>query len=350
MDSAKADIASKMQASASRMQQSESPRGDEKRPKGATTGPVPVLSLKAFSFGFSIMPKSARSKTESDKTFDETSEKSSAKDEASTTKPQYQTVADTGGTGGSSAVSTSRAVIPGVAAPGNAGKKLGEALILTLSTRIWNDRLGDTKEAKAWNEATQASEIHEVLDMYGFTAYDKKVWENGVERKHKLRMLLESMTADQINAIRDEYGRTALEIAAHNEDPAAIRLLLECGADPRNDPPECYRAIHLAAKSGDLDLVRLLIVKGEKLDEVTGNGDTPLIMAARAGRQDVVEFLIGAGARLDMLNSCGRNAFIAAIGSGDIGIANLLLKANENASAPFDLNQQDGYEIGRAHV
>jgi len=92
-------------------------------------------------------------------------------------------------------------------------------------------------------------------------------------------------------------GATALHLAARH--PAAIRLLLEHGADPNaRDAGDNATPLHFAAASGSLESVRLLVDAGA---DVHGAGDLHeggvIGWAARKGNEAVVAFLLDHGAR-----------------------------------------------------
>ena len=68
-----------------------------------------------------------------------------------------------------------------------------------------------------------------------------------------------------------------------NREPAdAVRLLLEAGADPDAvTPKDGESALHVAAKDGKLDIVRLLADAGAKLDLENAEGETALAVVEK---------------------------------------------------------------------
>lgn len=68
-----------------------------------------------------------------------------------------------------------------------------------------------------------------------------------------------------------------------NRNPAdAVRLLLEAGADPDAvTPKEGESALHLAAKDGKLDIIRILADAGAKLDLENAEGETALAVVEK---------------------------------------------------------------------
>ena len=65
-----------------------------------------------------------------------------------------------------------------------------------------------------------------------------------------------------------------------------------------NDTP-----LHVAARSGDLDLVLALLEDGAEIDAVGDYGKTPLHNAAQYGHRDLVVNLMALGAKADIPDS-----------------------------------------------
>jgi ankyrin repeat protein len=61
-----------------------------------------------------------------------------------------------------------------------------------------------------------------------------------------------------------------------------------------------WTALHYAAASGDLDIMKLLLERHADIDAASPTGTTPLMLAAREGQEDAVKLLLdeGADARL----------------------------------------------------
>lgn len=91
----------------------------------------------------------------------------------------------------------------------------------------------------------------------------------------------------------------ALSSAAARQSPAAVRLLLEQGANPNAPSPVAgYTPLMWAAYSENVDeaTVRLLLDKGANPKAKGANGETPLSLAKKHGRTAIVEQLERAGA------------------------------------------------------
>ncbi len=57
--------------------------------------------------------------------------------------------------------------------------------------------------------------------------------------------------------------------------------------------------LSLACESGNADLVRELLKAGADVNQTLPNGETPLMMAARTGRLPVMELLLAKGAKVE---------------------------------------------------
>jgi ankyrin repeat protein len=120
--------------------------------------------------------------------------------------------------------------------------------------------------------------------------------------------------------------RRPLYYAVH-ECPEVAVALLEAGANVRLDASDyADKPLVHAAGSGDLNLVRAMLMRGAAADYPAGTTcATPLHAAARGGHREVFEALIDAG--LDPLAS-GRGETVAdaAIWGGSTAIAELLVR------------------------
>jgi len=125
-------------------------------------------------------------------------------------------------------------------------------------------------------------------------------------------------------------GTTPLMRAAKNGDAAAIRLLLEHGADPNARQKNGTTALMLAAGLGRgtgaftkdyateaelLEAVKVLIAAGADVNAVDDGGETPLHFGAQAS-DDIVTFLADRGAKLNVKDNKGRTPVEMALGVG----------------------------------
>ena len=130
-------------------------------------------------------------------------------------------------------------------------------------------------------------------------------------------------------------GSTALMRASKNGDAAAMRLLLEHGADPNIVQKNHTSVLMLAAGLGRgqgvfakdyatdremLEVVKVLVSSGVDVIAVNDNGQTAMHFAVRVS-DDIVRYLAARGAKLDVKDKQGRTPLDAALGMGVRGRA-----------------------------
>src|SRR5262249_8357553 len=84
--------------------------------------------------------------------------------------------------------------------------------------------------------------------------------------------------------------------AAREGKLAAVRLLLERGADPNMPVHGDGNPLIMAAREGHADVVTLLLERGADIDRMVPSDENALIQASGNGRLDVVKLLVGRGA------------------------------------------------------
>lgn len=118
----------------------------------------------------------------------------------------------------------------------------------------------------------------------------------------------------------------ALVEAARDGNTAAVRRLLQSGADPRLPGPDGTTALHWAAERGDAPSVAALLAKGADPNQVNRYGVAPLRGAVVSGSAAAVEALLRAGAKPDAVsNPSGETPLMLASKSGHVDIVRALL-------------------------
>lgn len=165
---------------------------------------------------------------------------------------------------------------------------------------------------------------------------------------------------------RDERGLTGLLIALREPSPRVIQVLLaspQTNVELRNGNDESplmlaaikgqmdlvkqliardadinkpgWTALHYAASSGQVEIMKLLLEKHAFIDAQSPNGTTPLMMAAMYGSPESVRLLLDEGADASMKNQQNMSAIdFAAQGRRPDAIE--MLKTVARAKRPSD--------------
>ena len=143
---------------------------------------------------------------------------------------------------------------------------------------------------------------------------------------------------------RDAYGRTPLHVATFARQRAAVRALVQAGADKGAMESDRYDAVTIAAVADDEETLRTLLSLGASAKLTTSRYDgTALIAAAHLGHDGVVRQLIAAGAPLDHVNNLHWTATIEAVVLGNGGARHqATLKALVEAGANLQLTDRHG--------
>lgn len=158
--------------------------------------------------------------------------------------------------------------------------------------------------------------------------------------------------SDDVN-VANEYGATALYVAAENADVPIVSKLLDAKADPNKALLSGETPLMQAARRGKLDVVRLLLQRGADPNAKEANGgQTALMWAIAEGHPDVADALIESGADIHAKSKGGSSALMFAAQQDDEQSAGLLLaagadpneKMQQNAFTPLMLASVLGHE------
>ena len=120
-----------------------------------------------------------------------------------------------------------------------------------------------------------------------------------------------------------------------------VRRLLEHGADttiPDSDG-KCVTPLHMASSQGWLEVARLLLSYGAKVDKKDKGGNTPFQVASRGGHFEIMELLLEHGACVDSRGCNGSTALHSATSiPGHVDVIQWLLDHGADANA-LDDNQ-----------
>jgi len=129
---------------------------------------------------------------------------------------------------------------------------------------------------------------------------------------------------------KNTVGQTALHIASQASPAEFIevaRVLLLAGADPNTSSDHGMRPIHRVSKSGNIDLLSMLVKFGADVHAVdTFMGEAAIHHAATNGHDEVIRMLLSYSSRwMDDCNSRGETALHQASAGGHLESAKMLL-------------------------
>ena len=91
--------------------------------------------------------------------------------------------------------------------------------------------------------------------------------------------------------VANRHGHTCLMIACYKGHLKIARYLIDAKADVNRKSVKGNTALHDCAESGSLEIMKLLLANGARID-VDAYGMTPLLAAAVTGHIHIVEYLI----------------------------------------------------------
>jgi ankyrin repeat protein len=95
---------------------------------------------------------------------------------------------------------------------------------------------------------------------------------------------------------RNDFHNTPLVVAMLGDAVNAAGVLLASGADVELPEKGGFRALHIAAETGDARLVELLLDHKAQIDAKADDGTTPLGVATKKGREAIAKLLRSHGA------------------------------------------------------
>ncbi|MDB4353979.1 ankyrin repeat domain-containing protein [Akkermansiaceae bacterium] len=135
-------------------------------------------------------------------------------------------------------------------------------------------------------------------------------------------------------------GMTPLIEAAHKDDTALAKRLLDSGAAPSAENRYGITPLYLACLNGNGDLVTALLEAGADPNAAIVGKETALMTASRTGKIGAVEALLKAGAKVDARDQSDQSAIMWAAAEGNLEVVKALLAAGAD---PFRQLENSGY-------
>lgn len=136
-------------------------------------------------------------------------------------------------------------------------------------------------------------------------------------------------------AIGIPYNEESFERCVLEENTWAAELFLKAGFLPDATDKNGVPLLNLAARTGNLNMVKILLRGGAKIDQQSHDrGSSALIDACTGKAIDIVRNLIAAGADVNLKSKDGQSGLVIAVGLNDEETAAELLKAGANPDDP----------------
>jgi ankyrin repeat protein len=149
-----------------------------------------------------------------------------------------------------------------------------------------------------------------------------------------LKMLI-SMGAN-VNNFADDHGPTPAHIAAEKNYAGVLSILGQGRADFNRPNQNGLMPLHLAALSGSVRSLEVLVEFNAELDRQAGQDSiTPVYCASQNGHVEALQSLIDLGADIHKpAKTSGRTPFSIAAAQGMVGVLDILLKHKANIDQP----------------
>lgn len=123
-------------------------------------------------------------------------------------------------------------------------------------------------------------------------------------------------------------SRSALVGAARSGNVEITKILLDQGMNPDDHVYIGDRPLHVAIERNHTDVVKLLVKRGADVNARNSTGESPLIIAIRSrvgNTLEIIKFLVSNGADVNASSIFGKNALGTAAKHGDPEIVKYLL-------------------------
>jgi len=140
---------------------------------------------------------------------------------------------------------------------------------------------------------------------------------------------------------RNRDNATPLQIAAEHKHTAAVKRLLELGADWQTKRNDGWSPLYTAAYFGDHETVLALLLKGADVNGTNDDGWTPLHAASAQGHLRCIQIMVeDFKAKVNVLNQQGTTPIFHATIGGRRKIVDYLF----NNGADINLSSQGGWK------
>ncbi|XP_053306920.1 fibronectin type 3 and ankyrin repeat domains protein 1 isoform X2 [Spea bombifrons] len=133
----------------------------------------------------------------------------------------------------------------------------------------------------------------------------------------------------------DKFGLSPLMVAAQKGYLRLVEILIDHGADVKQQDGSGKNCLMLACFSGHLDVVQYLRKQGASWESRDKGGCTAMHWAADGGHLKVIQWMITDGCEVDVKDNCSEWTPLMRVSAitGDPDVAQCLIKAGANVNA-----------------
>ncbi|KAI8936457.1 hypothetical protein NX059_006863 [Plenodomus lindquistii] len=141
------------------------------------------------------------------------------------------------------------------------------------------------------------------------------------------RRIEKPATRQQVNNPMENFaGYAALHLAAHQGRLAIIKLLVEKGQPIDQMSDNCHTALSLALEGDHIEVMQYLLEQGAFPDALNGDGSTVLHLAARRGQSRATELLLDYMENPNVIDRNGCSALHIAVAEGQTDVVRVILE------------------------
>ncbi|CAH0549633.1 unnamed protein product [Brassicogethes aeneus] len=156
----------------------------------------------------------------------------------------------------------------------------------------------------------------------------------GYESQMSLASTSSEQSPEPLFDLQDIHGQAALHVAARLGQAQVVKVLLEAGANADQADVDGWTPLRAAAWGGHTEVVELLVKHGCSLDSVDSENRTALRAASWSGHEEIVRNLLHNGSNVNLTDHEGRTALIAAAYMGHSEIVEHLLEFGADINHP----------------
>ena len=177
------------------------------------------------------------------------------------------------------------------------------------------------------------------------TFNDQGNWPLHFAASHRNVHVARILVGNQDVCVANKFGHTALHIAATQGDMEMVDVLLK-HTDIDCADSNGYTALHMAAFNNEALVVHQLLQNCADPNKQAHGNVVPMHLAARNGYFNIVKMLWLAGADVDIMSTDGQTPLCCAIGNNQNRVARWLVRY-ANASTTLAGSQGTAFDVAR---